>query len=421
MKKIPDDLLDLKNNSIFNEKSLYLFLNSFIILFFLVISQFKPKSIISLADYYQGGIFNLVDKMWIVAQISSFLILTVIYLRKFKAHSFNIFFLVSMFHISMVSYINGTPLDRIASLIIPPISILMLIELSYRYNIFDKLMITLYVYFGGLIILNYISMLVFPDSFFTDYRGLDVTWIFGNYQQNLNWFIVFIAVSYYVSTIIDKPLKYVNIFMYAIIILTTIKVWSATTMVALGVIFGLIVFESLFKTNKFVNIFFAYLAGITTTILIAVYEIQKYFTFFIEGILKKSVSFTGRMRLWGNTISHILEKPVFGQGIEQSSLTFDKIGKTTAHNHYLNLTYNGGLIYLFLTIVLVYLVTVKMKEYRDTKSIIYMNSALIGYFVYFLAEAKINLNIFILLLAAAYYLSIMMGEKEDDEIARSRI
>src|SRR5699024_3096893 len=160
------------------------------------------------------------------------------------------------------------------------------------------------------------------------------------------------------------------------------------------------------------NPFFAYIVGISTTILIAVYEVQKYFAFFIETVLQKSVNFTGRMTLWGNTIGLIKEKPVFGHGIELSNVTFSKIGKTTAHNHYLNLIYNGGIIYLFLTCLLVYIVVLKTKKYRYTNSIVYINVSLIGYFVYFLAEAKINLDIFILLLAGAYYLSRVLDDKK---------
>lgn len=420
MEKSQGDLIEYSNNRMITDEKIGLFLSSYTVLFFLVISQFKPQSIIGLADY-QGGIFSVIDNLWTITQVVSFLILSVIYMRKFKVHPFNIFFLISIFHITMISYLNGSPLSRIGSVLIPPISVLFMIELSYRYKVFDKIIVTLYSYFGGLILLNYISMLIFPNSFFTDYRGMDVTWIFGNYQQNLNWFVVFIAISYYAQKIIGGKARYVNLFTYLIIILTTLKVWSATTMVALVVMFGLILFENYVKIYKSINVLFAYLVGIAMTILIAVYEIQQYFSFFIEGVLQKSVNFSGRMRLWNNTINYIIEKPVFGQGIELSEITFDKIGKTTSHNHYLNLVYNGGFFYLFLTIFLVYLVSVKIQEYRKSTPIIYMNSAIIGYFVYFLAEAKINLNIFILLLTIVYYFSIIIQEDEYEQVAKSRL
>lgn len=420
MDKLQGNLIDSTRDSLNINEKIGIFFSSYAVLFVLVISQFKPQSIIGLAEY-QGGVFNPINKLWIVAQIASFLLLTLLYLRKFKVHSFNIFFLLSMFHITMISYLNEAPLSRIATIIIPPVSILFMIELSYRYKVFDKLIITFYSYFGGLIILNYISMLIFPDSLYTDYRGANVSWIFGNYQQNLNWFIVFIAISYYAQTIIGDRLKYLNIFTYIIIILTTLKVWSATTIVSLGIIFGLIIFENYIKIYEFINPLFAYLAGIVVTVLIAVYEVQQYFAFFIEGVLQKSVDFTGRMRLWTNTINYIMEKPIFGQGVELSSITFEKIGKTTSHNHYLNLVYNGGFLYLFLTIVLVYLVAVKVKSFRKNTAIIYMNSAITGYYIYFLAEAKINLNIFILLLAIVYYYSIINQEEQYEQITKSRI
>src|SRR5699024_10628283 len=145
---------------------------------------------------------------------------------------------------------------------------------------FYKLINTIYIYFGSMIILNYISMLIFPDSFFTDYRGLNVTWIFGNYQQNLNWFIVFIAFSCFVKEIWNEYIKYFNMLVYLIIILTTVKVWSATTLSALGIVFGLLICYHFYpRISIFLNPFYAYIVGIITTILIVVYKIQGHFTY----------------------------------------------------------------------------------------------------------------------------------------------
>src|SRR5699024_2265529 len=219
--------------------------------------------------------------------------------------------------------------------------------------------------------------------------------------------------SYYIKETRGGYTNYINPLVYLLIVLTTIKVWSATTLSALGIIFGLLIFYHVYpKISFLLNPFYAYIIGIITTILIAVYEIQRYFTFFIEKILHKSVNFTGRMTLWNNTINLIKEKPIFGHGIELSNVTFDKIGKATAHNHYLNLIYNGGIIYLVLTCFLVYSIVEKTKKYRYTNLIVYINVILIGYFVYFLAEDKIYLDIFILMLAGTYYLTTVLDDKK---------
>jgi len=403
----------LKNKKIYFSRDSFFELNSYPYLFLLIISQFKPQSIISLSNHYHNGfIFEGINLIWIFAQLLSFLIISYRYMKNHKIHLFNIIFFLSVLYIGLVSFLNGTPVSRIASILIPPISIFMLLELTYRYQTFYKLINTIYIYFGSMIILNYISMLIFPDSFFTDYRGLNVTWIFGNYQQNLNWFIVFIAFSCFVKEIWNEYIKYFNMLVYLIIILTTVKVWSATTLSALGIVFGLLICYHFYpRISIFLNPFYAYIVEIITTILIVVYKIQEHFTYFIEIVLQKNVSFTGRTTLWENAINYIKEKPIFGHGIELADVTFAKIGKTTAHNHYLNLLYNGGILYLLLTSILIYIVVVKTKSNRYSKSIVYINISLIGYFVYFLAEAKINLNIFILLLAGSYYLSKSLNSK----------
>lgn len=205
--------LYFKNNINTHQKNIYKFLNSYLTMFFLIMSQFKPQSVINLPKYYSNAFFPLLNNLWIIMQILSFLLIGYMYILKFKTHNFNLVFYFTIYYISIISYLNGAPVDRILSLIMSPLSILMLIELSYRYGVFDKVISTIYVYYGGMIILNYISMLIFPNSFFTDNRGMNVSWIFGNYQQNFNWFVVFIAISCYIEKNWEFSLLYKYIYL----------------------------------------------------------------------------------------------------------------------------------------------------------------------------------------------------------------
>src|SRR5699024_12855649 len=109
MKNSQDKELNINHEAIVTSEKIFLFLNFYADLFFLVISQFKPQSVINLADYYQNIIFTGMNVLWIIAQFFSFIIIGSMYMQKFKIHTLNIIFYFSMFYISLVSFFNATP------------------------------------------------------------------------------------------------------------------------------------------------------------------------------------------------------------------------------------------------------------------------------------------------------------------------
>ena len=68
----------------------------------------------------------------------------------------------------------------------------------------------------------------------------------------------------------------------------------------------------------------------------------------ISALFSKSVSFSGRDRIWGLSLDWIAQSPLLGYGIEDSVTSVEKIAQTHCHNIFLQLLYTGGVVSLIL-------------------------------------------------------------------------
>ncbi len=68
----------------------------------------------------------------------------------------------------------------------------------------------------------------------------------------------------------------------------------------------------------------------------------------ISALFSKSISFSGRDRIWGLSLDWIAQSPLLGYGIEDSVTSVEKIAQTHCHNIFLQLLYTGGIVSLVL-------------------------------------------------------------------------
>lgn len=398
-----DMILEKKNNNLMNK------IQDIIVMLlpFLVLVQFRPRIIIDLTEYYPTYPISYLNAAWQILQIMSFVLIFVIFIWNLNFDKLLITYLLALIGLIISTVINGTPFTRLISLLIAPVSILIALNVSKEKNIFDRGVKWVYLYHAILIIINFILVLVFPNSLIIDNRGMGVYYLFGNYQQNTNWFVVFIATSAYVT---DKNIiksfnsRYLNIIVTILMFLTSYLVWSVTAMLSLSVVYLLIgLFTWREKLIRIFNPILSFILGLFSTIFIGVFEGLKYFSFIIEDIFHKNITMGSRMLFWERAIDYFLEKPIFGQGFEASAISFEKIGRTTSHNHYINLLYNGGIVYFILILVIVYIITKEISLNIKKRYVGFASAAITGYFVYFLTEARLNMNVFIFLMGFIFY------------------
>lgn len=111
----------------------------------------------------------------------------------------------------------------------------------------------------------------------------------------------------------------------------------------------------------------ATLLGVAVTLLVVVARVQTYFAAQIEGLLGKSVTMTGRTDLWDAAIPILADSPLFGYGINSQFGAFIPAFKGLlwqAHNQYLQIAYDGGLVAVGLFIALLWTTSARADASR---------------------------------------------------------
>ena len=107
--------------------------------------------------------------------------------------------------------------------------------------------------------------------------------------------------------------------------------------------------------------------GVAVTLLVVVARVQTYFAAQIEGLLGKSVTMTGRTELWDAAMPILADSPLFGYGINSQFGAFIPAFKGLlwqAHNQYLQIAYDGGLVAVGLFIALLWTASARADASR---------------------------------------------------------
>lgn len=109
---------------------------------------------------------------------------------------------------------------------------------------------------------------------------------------------------------------------------------------------------------------------------------------FIAQLFGKDADFSGRTLLWNNILLEIIQKPLWGHGIQSAEVLRRQIGNSYGcHNYYLDIVYQTGIIGIFIFIILVALPILKMKKRQKISDELYVMIGYWGaYMLMFLAE-----------------------------------
>jgi hypothetical protein len=199
-----------------------------------------------------------------------------------------------------------------------------------------------------LILINFILLCLYPNG---------LCWG-GSYGYSYNFlgidnFLAPILVPYMFFVVLRSSMVHgqVNWFAYAMVVVSAVSlllVWSATGLMGLlvALVFLLFFYERRWQT--LFNFDTALGLGSGMFFSIVVFRLQNIFSFFIEGVLHKGLSFTGRTDIWDKAIAMILESPFLGYGIAQSGKVYrlSKHKYYHAHNAFLEVMVEGGVFAL---------------------------------------------------------------------------
>lgn len=370
----------------------YKLMNSKFMLFLIFFILLKPGSFSEYTAWKNiGNVINILRMFTCVWCLFYFL------LRRGKIDKFILFvilfycsLLFSTFYFSQ-SYVN---------LIYEFASILSWIVL-FKINMLDnkdKFLTTLENTFFILLLINFITIILFPGGFYLNSSGYSGNYFLG-YDNNLITYIFpALALSFTNSLNKNGKIGLKSIFLLIISFCSTIFTWSATGVVSMVIMivlfFAYTINKKDFPIKKYIVVALSLFIGIVFL------RFQNIFSFIIEGWLKKDLTFTGRTYIWDIFIGEIKKSILIGHGIVDSKYLIRTLNAGHAHNYFLQILYQGGLVTFSMFLGFFFSAINKVKNCKEKK---YVGIVIFAYLISFIFEAYSLTNMFIIVLLIAYY------------------
>lgn len=367
-------------------------MNSKFMLFLIFFILLKPGSFSEYTAWKNiGNVINILRMFTCVWCLFYFL------LRRGKIDKFILFvilfycsLLFSTFYFSQ-SYVN---------LIYEFASILSWIVL-FKINMLDnkdKFLTTLENTFFILLLINFITIILFPGGFYLNSSGYSGNYFLG-YDNNLITYIFpALALSFTNSLNKNGKIGLKSIFLLIISFCSIIFTWSATGVVSMVIMivlfFAYTINKKDFPIKKYIVVALSLFIGIVFL------RFQNIFSFIIEGWLKKDLTFTGRTYIWDIFIGEIKKSILIGHGIVDSKYLIRTLNAGHAHNYFLQILYQGGLVTFSIFLGFFFSAINKVKNCKEKK---YVGIVIFAYLISFIFEAYSLTNMFIIVLLIAYY------------------
>ena len=237
---------------------------------------------------------------------------------------------------------------------------------------------SLYRYLYFIIVINFISVLLFPNGLYFIQYNSNKHFFLGHRNNSIEYIIPALFIEMLIK---NKKIT----LLYIICLLTTIITWSVNAIVVLVFMLFYSCFLSNGVTKKIINEFNLLIAFLSIDIGIVVFRLQYLFKHIIVDVFHKTLDFTGRTKIWDKSISWIKKSPIIGYGYEDPLYKLRKIGHSNScHNYLLDYLYIGGIIELLIMIIIIVKVLLKSCKTELLYRSIFIN-VIFSYFILWLA------------------------------------
>ncbi len=301
------------------------------------------------AFFKEIGTIDTLSKVWCVASVTfAFVKFFSSGKRAFPRHIIILFIIMISMLLSTIANVDTGKLYvcmySILTLVLP--SVILFIYLQWDYEC--TLKVLSYVLFLE-VLGNYFTQLMFPEGLMlvNDKR---IAFLLGIENRFVFTYIAFLAFGLPVFLSGRSLFKRIYIFGLLICNLSLIRAWSV------GAMLGIIVFDLLFILTCVdlnpLNIWTSTIIWVTLLLLLVVFRVQTtpFLENFIVNVLKKDVTFSGRLPIWIKTLGHIRERLLLGYGLQSTPYLSTQflLGVSHPHCQMLQILYQGGLVGILL-------------------------------------------------------------------------
>ena len=204
--------------------------------------------------------------------------------------------------------------------------------------------------------LNFILLFIYPEGVWITPGGNGYFLLGGNYNQMGRTIIPAITITGFYRLRYNQ--MHINFpFLIVCSTLTLLYVGSKTSLVGIVLLIAFYFIKS-YRARKWLLISFIIVYGLFQYLAVFAqqdFSKNEYVVYFVEGVLKKDLTFTNRTEVWLKSITLFEESPIIGYGYQTDEWYTSHMGVTTAHNLILNQLVSGGIVGLSLFVILIFI------------------------------------------------------------------
>lgn len=265
-------------------------------------------------------------------------------------------------------------------------------------------------------LLTYANLLIifaFPNGLY-NVNAVRKYYLFDHVNVSIRYLLPGTCFSL-INSVINNNKFSIRNYIYVISVIITLILTRPMTAIV-GYIIFLISLLLIFRSkliNKTINPFYSHLASFLISYLIIFFNFQQHFLRFI-GVLERDLTFTGRTYIWDKTLYNISYKPFMGYGRLSAIDRQSYINATSAHNQFLNFTFEGGLLLLSNIFITLFIISKKLKKCNNNKIVCILSSTFISYAVMWITEpfSYSGTSLMFIIWLITYYSPILFNEKK---------
>lgn len=266
--------------------------------------------------------------------------------------------------------------------------------------------------------INLVTTFLFPEGI------VDNLYFIGIRTRFTDVIFPLITISLVCDYLAHKRIGMKSVYIIAVSLLTISRAWIATAIVGcLVYIVSLWLFTKLSKRVKLRALLTVIVVtGCVVNLLVLSGVLTKMAAWFIEDVLHKSLTLSGRTEIWEIAIDIVLKKPLFGYGMfENGGFVYwgykgGELSYWQAHNQWLQIMHDGGLLMTGLFIGIIFLGLGQLKKIASPKVKGIFLAAIAAFMVMMITEIYAYTPYLYLLFFVAYNADAMSAVLKKDEL-----
>lgn len=378
--------IQLKNIKYIDRKILFLVM--------LILPNMQPQGIVDM--------FPEVDKVFNIFKLLSLAVIFAKFLNIFNFPRINkalIFYAFYWVWILLITAMNNADMRDATVISISIFSIGLLINLYI--NDFERLAKAFIWVLGMLLIVNFITLLLFPNGmYYNPEINFYHNWFLGHKNGHIKYSLPCMILILLLRHMNQNKKMYR--LLLAVSVLTPFLNHSSTSVIC----FVIFAFCMLPVFKRIINAETVFVGYICAFLGIVIFRLQNLFSFIIVDILHKDLTFTGRTYIWDATLELIKQAPIIGHGYFSETERSIEIAEILnnlphpqfvhAHNQILEALYLGGAVSFACFIIFNLIIIKQLIRYRYTFYAHIGVACLASIYTLYLMEDHKNASFFIM-------------------------